>query len=509
MNSMDQPLTQEAPPLNQEAQRLSRLSLYWLGGLLLAQLLVYGGTHWSMVDTWWRAETFAHGFLIAPISLYLIWTRRAQLNAIPSQPNYWSLLVILGCGFVWLLGRLADVLVIQQLAAVAMIPMVVWAVLGTAKTWAMAFPLAYLVFAVPAGEFLVPPMMEFTADFTVGAVRLTGIPVFREGLYFTLPSGSWSVVEACSGVRYIIASLTLGCLYAYLTYHSYWRRAVFILVALITPIIANGIRAYMIVMIGHLSSMKLAVGVDHLIYGWLFFGLVMFFLFWLGGFWRDEPPVSSQEAPSAATQAIQPKWLPLSAALMVTLVLWPLWALQIQNAKSDFAPLNTPEVADWERGAPWLDNWQPRYVGATQELQAGYQQQEQAVGLYMAHYAQQQQGSELINVVNILVDTKETPWRQIEQSQRAVEAAGHSFSAQEFVLRHERERLLVWRWNMINGVATTNDYYAKALEAWTQLSSEGRSGTAVIIFTPFAEDERVLAQERLGHFAQALLPQIR
>jgi exosortase A len=156
-----------------------------------------------------------------------------------------------------------------------------------------------LLFAVPFGEFLLPPLMEQTADFTVFALRATGIPVYREGLYFTIPSGNWSVVEACSGLRYLIASITLGFLYAYLTYHSIRRRAIFVVVSVIVPIVANWLRAYMIVMIGHLSSMKLAVGVDHLIYGWLFFGLVMLILFWVGSFWREdfaqpsETPVST------------------------------------------------------------------------------------------------------------------------------------------------------------------------------------------------------------------------
>ena len=51
-----------------------------------------------------------------------------------------------------------------------------------------------LFFAVPAGDVLVPAMMEFTAMSTVWLVKMTGIPVYREGLYFTLPSGHWSVV---------------------------------------------------------------------------------------------------------------------------------------------------------------------------------------------------------------------------------------------------------------------------------------------------------------------------
>ena len=63
----------------------------------------------------------------------------------------------------------------------------------------------------------------------------------------------------------------------------------FVALSVIVPIIANGMRAYMIVMIAHLSDMKLALGVDHLIYGWVFFGIVMLLLFWIGSFWREIP----------------------------------------------------------------------------------------------------------------------------------------------------------------------------------------------------------------------------
>ena len=139
--------------------------------------------------------------------------------------------------------------------------------------------------------------MEHTADFTVAALRLTGIPVYREGQFFTIPTGSWSVVEACSGLRYLIASVTVGVLYAYLTYRSPARRAAFVAASIVVPIVANWVRAYMIVMIGHLSGMKYAVGVDHLIYGWVFFGIVMLLLFWIGSFWREDV------APAAAAAA--------------------------------------------------------------------------------------------------------------------------------------------------------------------------------------------------------------
>ena len=190
---------------------------------------------------------------------------------------------------------------------VAMIPTVVIIIAGRRVARALAFPLGFLLLGVPVGEALIPPLMDWTADFTVTALRLSGIPVYREGTFFTIPSGQWSVVEGCSGLRYLIASITVGALFAYLSYQKLWKRLLFVALSVIVPIIANGMRAYMIVMIAHLSDMKLALGIDHLIYGWLFFGLVMLLLFWIGSFWRDpEPAISAQ----SATLSPGPGWAP-------------------------------------------------------------------------------------------------------------------------------------------------------------------------------------------------------
>ncbi len=166
---------------------------------------------------------------------------------------------------------------------------------------------------MPIGEALIPPLMDWTADFTVAALKLSGIPVYREGTFFTIPSGNWSVVEGCSGLRYLIASITVGALYAYLSYRKLWKRVLFVALSVIVPIIANGLRAYMIVMIAHLSDMKLALGVDHLIYGWVFFGVVMLLLFWVGSYWRDdaEPDVAplTPRCASARRRAAPPAWI--------------------------------------------------------------------------------------------------------------------------------------------------------------------------------------------------------
>jgi exosortase A len=249
---------------------------------VLAPFLIYAATARSIVAIWNSSETFAHGYVILPISLWLIWKRRATLMQMSPQPYWPALLSLAVCGFGWLLAEMGDVQVVRQYAFAAMLPLTVVTVCGLRISWAIAFPLAYVLLAVPFGEVFIDPLINLTADFTVWALQMTGIPVLRDGTNFSIPTGNWSVVEACSGVRYLIASFTLGCLYAYLTYRSRKRQLLFVLVSILVPIVANGLRAYMIVMIGHLSGMELATGVDHIIYGWLFFGLVMFIMFWLG-----------------------------------------------------------------------------------------------------------------------------------------------------------------------------------------------------------------------------------
>jgi len=259
-----------------------------LAVLLLALLVVYYSTFASMVEIWWRSETYAHGFVILPICLWLIWRIRDRILATEPQANFLGIPILIGLGFIWLLASYIGVLAIQQLAVVMMIPVIIFTLLGWQTTSVMLFPLAFLLLSVPLGEELTPYLINFTADFTVSMIQLVGIPIFREGSYFQLPSGSWSVVSACSGVRYLIASLTLGVLYAYLNYRGMLKRILFVIAALIVPIFANGFRAFMIVMIGHFSDMKLATGVDHIIYGWIFFGIVVAIMFYIGSFWRDE-----------------------------------------------------------------------------------------------------------------------------------------------------------------------------------------------------------------------------
>lgn len=477
--------------------------------LCLALLALFHSTAVSMVEIWWRSETFTHGFFVLPISLFLIWRLRDELRLLTPQPTLQGLPLLALLGFGWLLAYFASVAVVQQLAFVAMLPVAVFSMLGWPLTRRILFPLCFLVLAVPMGEGLIPPLMDFTADFTVMMLQLTGIPVFREGLFFEIPSGRWSVVEGCSGVRYLIASVTLGCLYAYLTYTSSMRRLVFIAASFVVPVIANGFRAYMIVMIAHYSDYKLAMGVDHFIYGWVWFGIVIMVMFWIGSFWRQEPAEATRQLMSdASANATRSPAVVATAVLAVALV-WPAWGMvSDSSANADTVVLTAPEHERWRKAEESMTDWRPRYLGTDAELKQDYVQDGDRVSLYLGYYREQRQDAELVNSQNVLIEQKHPVWRQVGRSNAQMQINGQTIDVWQGRLRASHgQNLQVVYWHWLGDHYTTNPYLSKLFEAKAKLLGQPRDGAVIMMATEFiddAEDPRA----RLQRFAEAMLPVI-
>lgn len=470
-----------------------RLALLGLGFGLALVFACYWQTFLSMVQIWWRSDTFAHGFLIMPISLWLIWRRRQHLAVLVPKTNMHGLWFLALLGFVWLTAQLVDVQVIEQLSFIAMMIALSFTFLGWPVVKEIAFPLAFLFFAVPMGEFLIPPLMDFTADFTVALIQLTGIPVYREGTFFSIPSGDWSVVEGCSGLRYLIASITLGCLYAYLSYRSWWRRLAFIGLSLVFPVIANGLRAFLIVMIAHFSDMKLALGVDHYIYGWVFFGLVMLLMFWMGSFWTEAGDGRDHETPLVASSRAavgESDWKKFAPAVLLSsliLLVWPVWSSNIRQAVIDrSAPvtLTLPErIAEWKRTEGHLTSWKPHYLYPDASAASDYSDGAHRVALYVLYYRTQEQGRELINSQNYLVRQKHPVWRMPWEKARKIQLPEGSFRVREGILKSPDQQLVVWRWNWIAGRYMINDQLAKLLEARNKLLGRSRDAAAIVVAT--------------------------
>ncbi|GBE48726.1 transmembrane exosortase [bacterium BMS3Bbin12] len=473
-----------------------RPALIALGVSLAALLLLYAGTVRSMVDIWSRSGTFMHGFLIVPISLYLIWQRRATILRIRPVPSPWALAVVLAGALVWAVSARIDVLLGEQLALVLMVIAGVWGLLGTRVTRAMLFPLAYLFFAVPMGDGLIPPLRDFTARVSVFILQSVHIPVLLEGRYISIPPGTFEVAQACAGLRYLIASVVLGTVYAYLVYRSAWRRLLFIMFAIIVPIVANALRAAGIIALAYASDMRLATGIDHIIYGWIFFGLVMFLLFWAGQFMQERGAAQSgvsgpETVPVPATGGRRGVWyVAVVAVLLVGAAGAGPGALRWFEVRAAYAPepavLGAPPAhPPWRGPLRTRDDWRPVFPGAGGSFLRTYTRGPDTVYLYSAYYLRESQGSELIKWGNRLYDGRH--WVRIGSRPREVSFGGGRKRVVETIIRSGDTDRLVWSWYRIGDRVTTRPMQAKLLEAWDDL----RRGGGVVAVVAVAADYEV------------------
>jgi len=471
-------------------------------------LLLFHETTAGIVRTWTNSVTYNHGFMIVPITLFLLWMRRHTLAACIVRPDPVALIFLLGAAFVWLLGEMVDVNVVREFALVTMLIALVWFITGRAATRKMAFPLVFLYFAVPFGDFLVMPLMIFTADVAIGLVRLTGIPVFREGMYFSLPTGNWAVVEACSGIRYLIASFTLGALFAYLMYRTFWRIAIFMVLAVVVPIIANALRAYMIVMIGHLSGMELAVGVDHLLYGWVFFGVVIFLMFWIGSFFRQDGVIESRQGRAATMHAgahgNTRATLAVAAVLGLGLtILFPVAAAYLDNPDRYPQPtLQAPAAAGGWAVADEADlSWKPNYHNPRASFHQAFINSDDAlVYAFGAYYNDQRRRGDLLFWRNSVVNTNFRHYRVMHQRGQRLPGSIPG-TVREVQVRGPEGDFIAWEWFWVDGDTTVRRWEIKARESLSRLLGRGDDAAVIILYT-YHQDDPDQARAVLQTFLQ-------
>lgn len=480
-----------------------RQVLLALGAVFVWVVTWYRGTAADILDIWWRSETFAHGLLVLPIFAWLVWRSRDRLVGEVLRPCWAMSALVVVAGMMWLLGELASVASVTHAALALLLIFSLIGVVGLRLARALAFPILFLFFGVPIGEFLLPIMMKYTALFTVAAVRMSGVPVYQEGLHFVVPNGRWSVVEACSGVRYLIASLMVGTLYAYLSYRSLKRRLLFVACAIVVPVVANWLRAYMIVMLGYLSDNSLATGVDHILYGWLFFGIVIMLMFWIGGRWREdltsdtasgESQVVGVELPGFASSALR------AAPIAVAVAVWPLLLGALE--RTDTAQVQQlPDVPalrlaeGWEDAASASDDFRPSFEGFQKQVLRHFTDGRHRVSVYVAVYAQQGSGRELVHTSNQLLQPSDNNWS------RLVEGRGPDWGDGSWlhsVLAGQGRSLVVLSGYWIDGRLVTNDYAAKALLALIKLQGRPDTSAYVAVWASAPDEKR--AEEQLEAF---------
>jgi EpsI family protein len=266
----------------------------------------------------------------------------------------------------------------------------------------------------------------------------------------------------------------------------------------------------MIVMIAHLSDMKLALGIDHYIYGWVFFGLVMLLLFWVGSFWRedDQPEPASAQAAEPASGASR-RWLPFALLALTVAGVWPAYAAWLDSRPLPVvASLQVEVQGGWQPGDAFT-TWVPHWIGADRQLRQDYTQAGRNVLLQLDYYATQRQDAELINSQNFMIRQKDPAWSNVGEGIVMVDMGGGPRQVRQAKLRgSDGQRLLVWQWNLIDRRPVVNEHFAKLMLASARVRMKRDDGLSVLIATPYENGEIEAAAATLAHFAADMEPAI-
>lgn len=471
---------------------------------LAAVGVVYRSTLLSIGHKWFSDNAFTHGVLILPISLWLAWRKRTALAATEFAPSVLGVLAAALCTLAWIVARGSGVLVLEQFAAVALVPALVLAALGPRATRVLVVPLAFLFFMVPFGRALVPMLMQLTADFATVLLQWSGVPVLRSHMHISIPDGQFEVARACSGLNYFITSLVLGCLYAYLNFSGWLKRSICVLAFVVLPVVLNGLRVYVTILVSHLTQMRFGPGEEHVMFGRVFFVIVMLALFWVARRWNDDAeqvPVAAPPGVSAPTRSVW-TWWPLALACAVALAGPPfLYASQASVAARLAAAgelIRLPAgVANWQGPTDAAGRWRPQYRGGLQEAQGVYRAPDGIeVDVFVAVYGLGSTlGAEMISYGNVIAESEHASLAN--DSRHPVQiGSGQSLIVRQLVVDDGGRERLVWHWYVIGEQPVVSQFAAKALEAAAFLTRGPVAERIVTLSTPMDDT----AEQRLAEF---------
>jgi exosortase C (VPDSG-CTERM-specific) len=237
--------------------RLQRLRMAgWVVWAVVLTLLFFRTLTRLMVHA---AQSELHSYIVLVpliVSYLLLTEQRTRLAAYRSSIG--GTMIVGGIGLAALAAgiemqetlSLNDHLALMALAFVSLVAAGGFLFMGLNWMAAAAFPMTFLLFMIPlpdaAVDWLETASQVASADVAVWLFNLTGTPLFRQGMFLTLPTIVLEVAQECSGIRSSLVLVITSLLASHVFLKSPWRRIV--LVAFVIPlgIVRNGFRILII-----------------------------------------------------------------------------------------------------------------------------------------------------------------------------------------------------------------------------------------------------------------------
>ncbi|BCA53549.1 hypothetical protein W02_06890 [Nitrospira sp. KM1] len=489
---------------------------------------------------WTESEDYSHGLFVPFISLFLAWQARHRIAAVGIRSSWYGPAIIaIGLAFYWV-GELAALYAFQHLALWVIIVGVVVSLIGLRAAREVTFPLLYLLTSIPLPVFLYAGLSSrlqlWSSALGVGCLQFVGVIAFREGNVIDLGPVQLQVVEACSGIRYMLPLLSLALLCAYLFKDRLWKRVILVVSSVPISILVNGFRIGMIGVMVEWHGQSAAEGFYHLFEGWVLFmaslGLLILEMWILTIVdpvgtgrslsdrfsWIDRSPVrmgsplpSSHSRMGQRSLSTTPAYLCSVALLVPAAVASVFIGERVEVAPERRMFIDFPMHLDEWTGTPQLLEKQyidalhfDDYVLAEYISNDGY-----PISLYSAYYRSQRKGQSAHSPQSCLPGGG---W-EIESLKTMDVPLYHGFPQpmhmNRALIKKDNQRQVVLYWFKQRDRILASEYLVKFYLLWDSLSRSRTDGALVRIASlvgPGESEENV--NRRLEKFVSTVVPEL-
>lgn len=507
----------------------------------------------------WNKDDYNYCYLIPFVVLYLLWERRGELFEGASTPSWWGLAALLAGIFFYWLGELGGEFYTLYVSSWLVLVGLCWLHLGWRKLKMIGFPLVLLITMFPFPNFihtnLSLKLQLLSSQLGTAMIRLYGLPAYRDGNVIDLGFTQLQIVEACSGLRYLIPLIVIGIILVYFFRAPWWKRLLLLVSTVPWAIIVNAFRVALTGIFASIWGMGVVEGFSHDFAGWAVFMVSLAVL--LGEMWvlgklpphphlepekivataDDCPPpcpplerwafLAARESEARGKEGAAPhqgapprqdpparriSWLP--QALVAVLILGSTLGLSYGIDFREKTPAKKPltqfplQVGDW-RGKPlYMEQEILRALHLSDYVMIDYVAQGgRMVDFYVAYYESQRKGESTHTPATCLpgggwvfeeagLATFPTPGQN-----------GGSTTVSRAFMTKANIRQLVYFWFPQRGRILHSLFELKYYAFWDALTRQRTDGALVRLITPLSPLEPAeLADQRLQQFTREILP---
>jgi len=490
--------------------------------LLLAVVAYWGGLS-EAVTRWGNQEEYSHGFLIPFVSLYILWEKKAQIQAALGPPLWSGLFVIVIAIAIFIVGEISALFLLIQYSFVMVLLGLSMVTIGRATKYTAA-PILLLLFAIPLPyviEVLLTAKLQLiSSELGVAFIRLFNIPVYLEGNVIDLGVYQLQVVEACSGLRYLFPLMSLGFIIAYFYQVAFWKRALVFLVTIPVTILMNSFRIGAIGVLVDNWGISMAEGFLHDFEGWIIFmacAIILFLLIWIMEKLTNKN--GSLAAVFGVVDVVEPakgdRYLADNATnkpllwviimLVSVMVMTQVVDKRVENIPDHVSFVNFPMTLNGWRGQhDTLDKDVATKLGMTDYLLANYVKGDQpAVNFYVAYYESQRKG---LSPHSPRVCIPGGGW-EISVFERIVV---DGYPVNRSVIKKGEQTQLVYYWFQERGRIIANEYIKKWYLFIDALFENRTDGSLIRVVTSVAPNETLAeADARILEFMAIAKPELK